>query len=111
MAACRTYCEKTGRGIFFEWTLIAGTNDSPETAERLAALLAGLDAHVNLIPLNPTNGFAGAATQNEAATRFSQILQAAGFPATIRQRRGIDVAAGCGQLRAVREGTRRLGKQ
>jgi 23S rRNA (adenine2503-C2)-methyltransferase len=66
---------------------------------------------VNLIPLNPTNGFAGAATQNEAATRFSQILQAAGFPATIRQRRGIDVAAGCGQLRAVREGTRRLGKQ
>lgn len=104
IAACRLYSEKTGRKIFFEWTLIAGANDSIETAVRLAALLTGLPAHVNLIPLNPTNGFAGSATQAEAATRFSQTLQAAGFPTTIRQRRGIDVAAGCGQLRAVREG-------
>ena len=104
IVACRLYSEKTGRKIFFEWTLIAGANDSIETAVRLAALLTGLPAHVNLIPLNPTNGFAGSATQAEAATRFSQTLQAAGFPTTIRQRRGIDVAAGCGQLRAVREG-------
>lgn len=100
IAACRTYCEVTGRRIFFEWTLIAGTNDSPEAAGRLAALLGGLNAHVNLIPLNPTHGFNGVATGLAAADAFQRVLQDAGFPCTIRQRRGIDVAAGCGQLRA-----------
>lgn len=102
MAACRTYFAQTGRRIFFEWTLIDGTNDSPAQAERLAALLTGLAAHVNLIPLNPTGGFAGTATQSAAAKAFQKTLQAAGIPSTIRQRRGIDVAAGCGQLRADR---------
>ena len=100
IAACRVYGETTGRRIFFEWTLIAGTNDSPATARRLAALLAGLDAHVNLIPLNPTAGFGGTTTGAAAADAFQQVLQEAGFPCTIRQRRGIDVGAGCGQLRA-----------
>jgi len=100
MAACETYFAKTQRRIFFEWTLIAGQNDSPAQANRLVALLQGLDAHVNLIPLNPTGGFAGTATQSDAAKKFKQVLQAAGIPSTIRQRRGIDVAAGCGQLRA-----------
>jgi 23S rRNA (adenine2503-C2)-methyltransferase len=100
IAACRTYGEKTGRRIFFEWTLIAGKNDSPAQAGRLAELLAGLDAHVNLIPLNPTDGYAGNASAEPAAKEFQRVLQAAGFPSTIRQRRGIDVAAGCGQLRA-----------
>jgi len=80
--------------------LIAGANDSPAQAERLAKLLAGLDAHVNLIPLNPTGGFAGTAAPAAAATTFQKVLRAAGIPSTIRQRRGIDVAAGCGQLRA-----------
>ena len=102
MEACRTYFAETGRRIFFEWTLIAGANDSPAQAGRLAALLTGLDAHVNLIPLNPTGGFAGTATPSDAAKKFKQVLQAAGLPSTIRQRRGIDVAAGCGQLRADR---------
>jgi 23S rRNA (adenine2503-C2)-methyltransferase len=98
IAACRTYCVTTGRRIFFEWTLIAGQNDSPDHASRLAALLADLDAHVNLIPLNPTNGFAGSASPTAAATEFQRILGTAGIPSTVRQRRGIDVAAGCGQL-------------
>lgn len=100
IAACRTYGAQTGRRIFFEWTLIAGVNDSTAQAERLAALLTGLDAHVNLIPLNPTGGFAGTATQSAPAKAFQHVLKEAGFPSTIRQRRGIDVAAGCGQLRA-----------
>ncbi|HEV2694849.1 MAG TPA: 23S rRNA (adenine(2503)-C(2))-methyltransferase RlmN, partial [Verrucomicrobiae bacterium] len=100
MSACRTYFDQTGRRIFFEWTLIAGANDSPEQAGRLATLLAGLDAHVNLIPLNPTGGFAGTATRSDGAKAFQQALQVAGIPSTVRQRRGIDVAAGCGQLRA-----------
>jgi 23S rRNA (adenine2503-C2)-methyltransferase len=100
MAACRTYFAQTGRRIFFEWTLIAGVNESIGQASRLVALLAGLDAHVNLIPLNPTGGFAGGPTQQAAAKAFQAVLREAGFPSTIRQRRGIDVAAGCGQLRA-----------
>ncbi|EDY17057.1 radical SAM enzyme, Cfr family [Chthoniobacter flavus Ellin428] len=99
IAACRTYGAKTGRRIFFEWTLIAGQNDSPAQAARLAALLAGIDAHVNLIPLNPTGGFAGTASASAAANEFQHTLKAANIPSTVRQRRGIDVAAGCGQLR------------
>ena len=99
IAACRAYGAKTGRRIFFEWTLIAGQNDSPAQAARLADLLTGIDAHVNLIPLNPTNGFAGTASAAAAATEFQRTLRAADLPSTIRQRRGIDVAAGCGQLR------------
>ena len=96
--ACRKYGDITGRRIFFEWTLIAGKNDSPETAGRLVELLRGIDAHINLIPLNPTGGFAG--TQSESGHEFQKILIAGGFPCTFRQRRGIDVAAGCGMLKA-----------
>ena len=96
--ACRKYGELTGKRIFFEWTLIAGKNDSPETAHRLAELLRGIDAHINLIPLNPTGCFAG--TESGSGHAFQKILIAAGFPCTFRQRRGIDVAAGCGMLKA-----------
>ena len=100
--ACRFYGEATGRRIFFEWTLVAGVNDSPDTAARLAALLRGIDAHINLIPLNTTGGFHGSPTQGSAVDAFQLVLQEAGYPCTVRQRRGIDVAAGCGQLRAVK---------
>ncbi|MEI6819850.1 MAG: 23S rRNA (adenine(2503)-C(2))-methyltransferase RlmN [Verrucomicrobiota bacterium] len=96
--ACRKYAEITGKRIFFEWTLIAGKNDSPETARCLAELLRGIDSHINLIPLNPTGGFSG--SQSESGHEFQKILHAAGFPCTFRQRRGIDVAAGCGMLKA-----------
>ena len=98
IAACRDYGQRTGKRIFFEWTLIDGKNDSPETAHRLAALLDGIDAHINLIPLNPTGGFSGNASK--AGHAFQRILRDAGFPCTFRQRRGIDVAAGCGMLKA-----------
>lgn len=103
IAACRSYAETTGRRIFFEWILIEGVNDSPAEARQLATLLAGLNGHVNLIPLNPTRGFGGVGSASSAAARFQQILRRKGFPTTIRQRRGIDVAAGCGQLRAANE--------
>ena len=55
---------------------------------------------MNLIPLNPTSRFDGTASGGEAAAEFQKVLAEAGLPSTIRQRRGIDVAAGCGQLRA-----------
>ncbi|MEI8233494.1 MAG: 23S rRNA (adenine(2503)-C(2))-methyltransferase RlmN [Verrucomicrobiota bacterium] len=101
LAACRTYCHATGRRIFIEWTLIAGVNDTPAQARQLAAALAGINAHVNLIPLNPTGGYAGAPTAASPAQAFKATLQTAGFPSTLRQRRGIDIAAGCGQLRGT----------
>ncbi|MBN9689097.1 MAG: 23S rRNA (adenine(2503)-C(2))-methyltransferase RlmN [Verrucomicrobia bacterium] len=99
MAACRTYSEQTGRRIFYEWTLIEGQNDSPEQARTVGRLLRGMAAQVNLIPLNPTGGFAGIPTRPEAARIFQRILfEEFELPSTIRQRRGIDIAAGCGQL-------------
>lgn len=98
ISACRKYGELTQNRIFFEWTLIDGQNDSHETALRLIKLLEGIDAHINLIPLNPTGGYHGAASERGHA--FQRILREAGFPCTFRQRRGIDVAAGCGMLKA-----------
>ncbi|MDO8544983.1 MAG: 23S rRNA (adenine(2503)-C(2))-methyltransferase RlmN [Opitutaceae bacterium] len=99
MAACRTYSEATGRRIFYEWTLIEGTNDTPAHARAVGRLLHGLPAQVNLIPLNPTTGYDGAPTRTEAAKHFQKILaDEFKLPSTVRQRRGIDIAAGCGQL-------------
>ena len=101
MAACRTYTEKRERRIFFEWTLIEGKNDSVEQAHAVGRLLKGMLAQVNLIPLNPTSGYDGAPTRSEAAKQFQAVLTEYGLPSTVRQRRGIDIAAGCGQLAAA----------
>jgi 23S rRNA (adenine2503-C2)-methyltransferase len=99
MAACRTYSTTTGRRIFYEWTLIEGQNDSAAHARAVGRLLHGLPAQVNLIPLNPTAGYAGAPTRTDAARHFQHILaEEFKLPSTVRQRRGIDIAAGCGQL-------------
>jgi len=98
IAACREYVEKTGRRVTFEWALILGVNDSPETARELAGLLKGLLCHVNVIPLNPTEQYTGRATTRERARAFCDVLNAAGIPSTVRIRRGIDIQAGCGQL-------------
>lgn len=100
IAACRYYSEKRKRRIFFEWALVAGENDTADQAHALGQLLQGLDAHVNLIPLNPTSGFNGQPTRGQGAKTFQTILTQYGLPSTVRQRRGIDIAAGCGQLRA-----------
>ncbi len=98
VSACRYYNAKTGRRLFFAWTLIEGQNDTPEDAQAVIDLLRGLDAHVNLIPLNPTDGYAHGPSGNRTVNTFQALLRSAGFPSTVRQRRGIDVAAGCGQL-------------
>jgi 23S rRNA (adenine2503-C2)-methyltransferase len=98
MDACRYYIAKQQRRIFYEWTLIEGKNDTAESAHAVGRLLQGQDAQVNLIPLNPTSGYAGIPTGRDAARRFQSILAEYGLPSTVRQRRGIDIAAGCGQL-------------
>lgn len=103
LQACRDYSAIKRARVFFAWTLIGGVNDSDDHAHKLAALLKGMNAHVNLIPLNPTEGFAGEMPADERVRAFQQIIQEAGLPSTVRQRRGIDVAAGCGQLKSKRE--------
>jgi 23S rRNA (adenine2503-C2)-methyltransferase len=100
IAACHYYCSKRRRRVFFEWALIAGANDGPETAHELGALLSGLDAHINLIPLNPTDDFGGRPSDAPTIRAFQSILATYDLPSTVRQRRGIDIDAGCGQLRA-----------
>jgi 23S rRNA (adenine2503-C2)-methyltransferase len=96
--ACRYYVAQTGRRITFEWALISGVNDSPEVAKKLASRLKGLLCHVNAIPLNPTAGYEGRATDRQRAVLFKEALEQAGIPCTIRMKRGIDIQAGCGQL-------------
>jgi 23S rRNA (adenine2503-C2)-methyltransferase len=96
--ACLAYIQQTGRRLSFEWALIEDVNDTEEQAAALAGWLHGMPCHVNLIPLNPTRGYAGAAASRERATTFSQRLEERGIPTTIRLRRGIDIQAGCGQL-------------
>jgi 23S rRNA (adenine2503-C2)-methyltransferase len=98
MEACREYSAETGRRIFYEWALIAGKNDSADHAHAVGRLLRGLPAQVNLIPLNPTGGYAGAPADRETARRFQDVLLGYQLPSTVRLRRGIDIAAGCGQL-------------
>jgi 23S rRNA (adenine2503-C2)-methyltransferase len=98
MTALREYSQTTRRRVTFEWALIQGVNDSPDQARRLAGLLPGITAHVNVIPLNPTRGFTGQASTLVEARAFQQILEERGIACTIRMRRGIDIQAGCGQL-------------
>ena len=99
MEACRYYTTKLQRRIFFEWTLIDGVNDSAEHARAVGRLISGMPAQVNLIPLNPTGGFQGEPCRGENARRFQSILaEEFQLPSTVRQRRGIDIGAGCGQL-------------
>ena len=99
MAACRAYTAATRRRISFEWALIENVNDTPEQARALAQLIRGMLCHVNLIPLNPTHGFAGSASSRERIAAFRAVLDAAHIPNSLRIRRGIDIHAGCGQLK------------
>ena len=98
MQACRDYSEKKEQRVLIAWTLIRGANDSDDQARQLAALLKGMHVQVNLIPLNETEGFDGRAPDDDRVEAFQRILQDGGLPVTVRQKRGLDVAAGCGQL-------------
>ncbi len=98
MPACRGYVQSTGRRLTFEWALIEGVNDTQEQAAALAGWVAGLNCHVNLIPLNPTRLYAGAGSSADRSQAFAAALTARGIACTVRLRRGIDIQAGCGQL-------------
>jgi 23S rRNA (adenine2503-C2)-methyltransferase len=100
--ACREYLAARNRRISFEWAMIDGVNDRDSDARQLAAVCRRLRpaAHVNLIPLNPTPGYA---TRGSSLTRvhdFRDELERLGANATVRQNRGTDIDAACGQLAA-----------
>ena len=97
-AACALWREVKSRRLSFEWAMIAGTNDRPEDADELAAIAGRLRAHVNLIPLNPTPGFGTQGSSPETVEAFRDQVAATGVPVTIRQNRGVDIDAACGQL-------------
>jgi 23S rRNA (adenine2503-C2)-methyltransferase len=96
--ACRNYVEQTGRRITFEWALIRQVNDGLDQAEALVNLIQGLNCHINLIPLNPTDGYPGEATSQQQVDNFYHYLNTRKIQCTIRVRRGININAGCGQL-------------
>jgi 23S rRNA (adenine2503-C2)-methyltransferase len=99
LAACRDYVALTNRRITIEYALMGGVNDSLAQAHQLAALLRGLLCHVNLIPLNATGDMPYPPSPRERVLAFRDILQEHHIATTIRLGRGIDIQAGCGQLR------------
>lgn len=99
LEVCREYIKSSGRRLTFEWALIQDKNDTSEQAHQLGKLLQGLVCHVNVIPLNPTRQYGGHTTTPARALAFQQILSQYQVSCTIRVRRGIDINAGCGQLR------------
>ncbi|HEY2331107.1 MAG TPA: 23S rRNA (adenine(2503)-C(2))-methyltransferase RlmN [Acidimicrobiales bacterium] len=100
LTACRAYLDAKGRRLSFEWALIAGVNDRAADALELAELARPLGAHINLIPLNPTAEFDTPGTPAAGVRAFRDLLRTLGANATVRQNRGTDIDAACGQLRA-----------
>ena len=103
--ACR-YAEQSGRRISFEWCLIGGVNDSIEQAEGLRDLARRAEAHINVIPMNRIDGSPWGPPEPEVARRFLGALR--GARVTVRDTRGGDADAACGQLRADLEARRIL---
>lgn len=98
MKACQEYTEMTSRRITFEVALIAG-QATMEDAEKLAELLQGQLAHVNLIPVNPVAETGMARPDIGEMKKFAQILERWGIPVSLREEKGTDINAACGQLR------------
>ena len=96
--------ERTHRRPSIEWAMIDRTNDSDDQAERLAPIALRLRAHVNLIPLNPTPGWPSRPSPPERIRAFVAILEDAGVAVTVRDTRGREIEAACGQLSLEHEG-------
>jgi 23S rRNA (adenine2503-C2)-methyltransferase len=107
--ACAEYVAASGRRLSIEWAMIDGVNDSGSDAEELAAFALPLGAHVNLIPLNPTPGYAVVGSTASRVRRFRDELGAQGVNATIRVTRGVEIDAACGQLAASASGAGKHG--
>ncbi|HET9594252.1 MAG TPA: 23S rRNA (adenine(2503)-C(2))-methyltransferase RlmN [Anaeromyxobacteraceae bacterium] len=100
LEACRAFPMKQGRRITFEYVLLGGVNDTDEDAERLARLVAGMPAKVNLIPYNENPGLGFRAPEPARVEAFRDRLVQRNVTAVVRKNRGQDIAAACGQLAA-----------
>jgi 23S rRNA (adenine2503-C2)-methyltransferase len=109
MEACRAYPGlNNARRITFEYVMLKDVNDSPTDARALVRLIAGIPAKVNLIPFNPWPGAPFDCSSDEAIGRFSQIVFDAGYASPVRQPRGRDIMAACGQLKSASQRPRRI---
>ncbi len=106
--AAAHYFEAKGRRVSLEWTLIDGVNDTTEQAEKLAAIARDLRAHVNVIALNPTPLSPDRPPGRERVDAFMAALRGRDCNATLRDTRGRDIDAACGQLRVRKAPARPL---
>ena len=97
--ACKFYFEKTGRRITFEYSLVAGVNDTGEDAKELVDLIKGMNCHVNLIPVNPIKERDYKQSNKEQIQKFKAGIEKSGISATVRREMGRDIDGACGQLR------------
>ena len=97
--AADDYFARTGRRVTFEYVLLAGINDGESHAKRLAALLKGRPALVNVIPYNPVAGLPYQTPPSAVTARFVATLERAGMTVKVRYRKGNRIDAACGQLR------------
>jgi 23S rRNA (adenine2503-C2)-methyltransferase len=97
--AARYYVNKTTRRISFEYVLMKGINDSIDLAKQLSKLLEGILCHVNLIPINPVPEFNLRRPEQDLIHEFKEVLIKNGIETTVRQERGSNIEAACGQLR------------
>ena len=99
LGACKEYFDATGRRLTFEYSLVAGVNDSEENARELAGRIRGINCHVNLIPVNPIKERSFQRSTREAVENFKIKLEKYGINVTIRREMGSDIDGACGQLR------------
>lgn len=99
MEACRYYFDKTGRRLTFEYSLVAGVNDTAEDAGELIDLIKGMNCHVNLIPVNPIKERDYKQSNKEQINQFKSKLEKSGINVTVRREMGRDIDGACGQLR------------
>jgi 23S rRNA (adenine2503-C2)-methyltransferase len=109
IAACKRFPLNRRSRITFEYVLLAGVNDSPQDARKLARLVAGVKSKVNLIPLNAAAGIPFERPSDEAIDRFAKIVADHGVRVSVRKSRGRDIRAACGQL--IVEGPKRSAAQ
>ena len=99
LKACRAYYGHNNRRLTFEYSLVGGVNDSEADARALAMLLKGINAHINLIPVNPIKERDFIQSDAQAVLKFKNKLEKYGENVTIRREMGRDIQAACGQLR------------
>src|SRR5262245_14136067 len=98
IAACKRFPLQRRRRITFEYVMLAGVNDSPDDARRLAKLVAGVRAKINLIPLNAAPGIPYERPSDETVDEFARVLAEHHLTVSVRKSRGRDIRAACGQL-------------